>query len=53
MLGALLPCATDYRVAVPAGVTVHVRKTGGELDASAVGGGVVDLDDDREWSIDA
>jgi hypothetical protein len=53
VLGALLPCATDYRVAVPAGVAVRVRKTSGEVDASGLGGGVVDLDGDREWSLGA
>lgn len=39
----IVPCTSDYRVGVPAGVTVKVDKPSGTVDARAVGGGVTDL----------
>lgn len=38
-------CRSDYRVGVPAGVAVTVRKPSGRVDARAVGGDVTQLRD--------
>jgi hypothetical protein len=38
-------CRSDYRVGVPAGVVVTVRKASGQVDARAVGGEVAELRD--------
>jgi hypothetical protein len=42
---SVLPCRSDYRVGVPHGVDVEVRKASGAVDARAIGGGRIDVDD--------
>ena len=39
-------CRSDYRVGVPAGVAVTVKKSSGTVDALAVGGRMSDVRDE-------
>jgi hypothetical protein len=41
-----VPCTSDLRVGVPAGVVVTVDKPSGHLDAAGVGGEVTELTED-------